>query len=175
MRWGAVFISDADSVAGKQPNYMRPSDRTTRSSGVGGLRPPRYHRPLDGQPRQRPSRRRDGQAGRRTAHSDTDGYQGQRIIWIEGCDVVSGDPVWVPHEMVHLDFTMPLPPGSGHFSMGSNGLASGNHLVEALAHAVFELIERDATTLFYQLSWERQWERRLDPRSIDDPSCAALL
>jgi YcaO-like protein with predicted kinase domain len=104
-----------------------------------------------------------------------DGYQGERILWIEGCDVVSGDPVWVPHEMVHLDFTMPLPPGSGHFSMGSNGLASGNHLVEALAHAIFELIERDATTLFYQLPWERQWERRLDPESIVDPACAALL
>jgi YcaO-like protein with predicted kinase domain len=99
----------------------------------------------------------------------------ERLLWIEGWDVTTGSPVWVPHEMVHLDLTIPLPSGSGHFPIGSNGLASGNDLVEALAHAIFEVVERDATTLFYQLSWERQWERRIDPESVADHGCATLL
>src|SRR6266545_6649307 len=64
-----------------------------------------------------------------------------RILWIEGQEVESGETVWLPYEMAHLDLTLPLPEGSGRFMMGSNGLASGNNALEALAHGLCEVIE----------------------------------
>jgi YcaO-like protein with predicted kinase domain len=98
-----------------------------------------------------------------------------RILWTEGVEVESGEPVWLPYEMVHLDLTVPLPEGSGRFMIGSNGLASGNDALEALAHGLCEVIERDATTLFYLLPWRLQWRRRLDLASVDDPTCRDLI
>jgi ribosomal protein S12 methylthiotransferase accessory factor len=99
----------------------------------------------------------------------------RRILWIEGAELTTGEPRWVPYEMVQLDFTLPLPGGSGCFMPGSNGLASGNAPAEAVVHALCELIERDALTLFYQLSWEEQWQRRIEPASIVEPECRELL
>jgi ribosomal protein S12 methylthiotransferase accessory factor len=84
-------------------------------------------------------------------------------------------PIWVPHELVHLDFTLPLPPGSGHFLGGSNGLASGNHPREAIVHALTELIERDALTLLYQSGTEEQRGRQVDGASVNDELCRSLL
>jgi YcaO-like protein with predicted kinase domain len=98
-----------------------------------------------------------------------------RILWIEGLEVESGETTWLPYEVVHLDLTLPLPEGSGRFMIGSNGLASGNQPLEALAHGMCEVIERDATTLFYSLPWHLQWRRRVDPGSVDDPTCRELL
>jgi ribosomal protein S12 methylthiotransferase accessory factor len=97
-----------------------------------------------------------------------------RALWIEGIDLVSGGSRWVPYDMVHLDLTLPLPPG-GHFVIGSNGLASGNHPLEAVVHGLAELIERDATSLFYQLGWQAQWRRRLDLDSVEAASCRSLI
>lgn len=97
------------------------------------------------------------------------------ILWIGGMEVSDGEPILVPYEMVHLDLRVPFPPGSGWFLKGSNGLASGNCLAEAVAHGIFEVVERDANTLFYLLPWEGQWERRVDLSTVRDPVCLALL
>lgn len=66
------------------------------------------------------------------------------LLWIEGLDLLSEEPVWVPYELVSMDCTRPLPPGSGAFLMSSNGLASGNARSEAVVHALCEVVERDA-------------------------------
>jgi ribosomal protein S12 methylthiotransferase accessory factor len=59
--------------------------------------------------------------------------------------------------------------------MSSNGLASGNHSLEAVCHALCEVIERDANTL-WRVSGERaQEQRRLDLETVDDPACRELL
>jgi ribosomal protein S12 methylthiotransferase accessory factor len=97
------------------------------------------------------------------------------LLWIEGRDLLTSEPEWVPYELVHMNFTMPFPPGSGCFVMGSNGLASGNHPLEAIAHALCEVIERDAVTLFdFQLP-EEQLRRRVDTATIDEMDCRRLL
>jgi ribosomal protein S12 methylthiotransferase accessory factor len=98
-----------------------------------------------------------------------------KLPWIRGVDLVAGEPRWVPYELVHTDFTLPLPAGSGCFPMTSNGLASGNHLWEAVSHGLAEVVERDAATLFSLLSPEERAARRVDPDSVDDPECRALL
>jgi YcaO-like protein with predicted kinase domain len=98
-----------------------------------------------------------------------------RLLWIEGVDLVNDAPLWLPYELVHTDFTLPFPPGSGCFVNSSNGLASGNCPVEALVHAICEVVERDATTLWHMAGAAGQAERRLDPESIDDPLCIEVL
>jgi ribosomal protein S12 methylthiotransferase accessory factor len=97
------------------------------------------------------------------------------ILWIEGQDLLNGGPKWVPFEMVHLNFTVPMAPGHGAFLAGSNGLASGNHKVEAISHAVTVLVERDATTLWRLQDPASQAATRIDLDSIDDPVCRSLI
>lgn len=99
----------------------------------------------------------------------------QRILWIEGRDLVSGESVWVPYESVHTDYRLPLPAGSGCFPMNSNGLASGNHLLEAATHAVCELIERDASALWHAGGSAARTKVRVDLDTVADPSARRLL
>jgi len=100
-------------------------------------------------------------------------HENQRMLWVEGHDLLSRKPAWVPYEMVHTDFTLPLPPGSGCFVMSSNGLASGNHPLEAICHGICEVVERDATTLFRRTPAAEQ--RLVELTSVDDPSCQELF
>jgi ribosomal protein S12 methylthiotransferase accessory factor len=68
--------------------------------------------------------------------------------WVEASSLGDGEPVLVPYEAVHTDGRVPEPAGSGWFACTSNGLASGNTTAEAQVHALCELIERDAITLW---------------------------
>jgi YcaO-like protein with predicted kinase domain len=94
------------------------------------------------------------------------------ISWLEGFDLLGQEPCWVPSEIVHTDYTQPL---DGYFLAGSNGLASGNHLIEAISSAVCELVERDAVALWSASGIRVRARRALDIASIDDADCRALL
>ncbi len=98
-----------------------------------------------------------------------------QLLWIEGRDLISDQGVWVPYEMVHLDYTLPLPTGHGCFVPSSNGLASGNHLFEAISHGISEVVERDAVTLWHLLDSEEQERTRVNLDTVDDPVCRELL
>lgn len=97
-----------------------------------------------------------------------------RLLWIEGHDLVTGEPTWVPHELVHTDYTVPRPPGDGCFPKDTTGLASGNHLLEATSHALSEVVERDATAL-WRLGGEPAARRLLALDTVDDPDCRQVL
>jgi YcaO-like protein with predicted kinase domain len=104
-----------------------------------------------------------------------DFHADRRMLWIEGHDLLAGEPAWVPFETVSLNFTLPLTGHSGSFLASSRGLASGNHLLEAMSHGICELVEHDATTLWgYRSTGERQ-RRRLDLDTVDDPGCREVL
>jgi YcaO-like protein with predicted kinase domain len=94
------------------------------------------------------------------------------ISWVEGFDLLQREPCWVPAEMVHTDYTQLL---DGYFLAGSNGLASGNHMIEAISAAICELVERDAVAVWGALGIRARARRALDIASIDDPDCRALL
>ena len=83
--------------------------------------------------------------------------------------------MWVPHELVHTDFTLPLPTGSGCFIKSSNGLASGNHVLEAISHGICEVVERDSLSLWHLHNQETRNQTRLDLDTVDDPDCRDLL
>jgi YcaO-like protein with predicted kinase domain len=95
------------------------------------------------------------------------------ISWVEGNDLLRQEPCWVPAESVHTDYTLPQP--DGYFLAGSNGLASGNHLTEAINAALYELVERDAVALWIAQPLRRRAACALDLGSVDDPDCCALL
>lgn len=88
--------------------------------------------------------------------------------WVEGYDLVRDRPVLVPLEAVTLDTTFTRPPA---FDISSNGLASGNVLVEAIVHGLAEVIERDA-----EAAWRRAGgDRRIVLDTITDPICRDLI
>ena len=96
------------------------------------------------------------------------------ILWIEGRCLASGEAKWLPFETVHANGT--LPNGlSGGFAASTNGLASGNHVSEATSHAICEVIERDALSLWHRLDPVSQAARRLDLSTVDDELCAEIL
>jgi YcaO-like protein with predicted kinase domain len=97
------------------------------------------------------------------------------MLWVEGRDLVEGGSRWLPFEIVHANSTMPGPPGSGCFAASTNGLASGNHLLEATSHALCEVIERDATSLWHGLGAAAQDDCRLDLATVDDALCRSVL
>jgi YcaO-like protein with predicted kinase domain len=95
------------------------------------------------------------------------------IEWVEGGDLLRGEPCWVPAEIVHTDYAKPQ--SDGFFLAGTNGLASGNHPVEAVAAALYELVERDALALWMARPLQRRAAGSLDLASVDDAACRALL
>lgn len=81
----------------------------------------------------------------------------------------------MPFEMVHANYALPEPHHSGGFAATTNGLASGNTREEAVLHALMEVIERDAVTL-WKLgpgAWGDASAIRLE--TVRDPACRAVL
>jgi len=99
-----------------------------------------------------------------------------RCLWIEGRDLMTDAPCWVPHELVHADYTAPQPAGSGLFQATTNGLAAGATPQAAMAHGLCEAIERDAMALWYDAGAALgAAARALDLASVRDRICAELL
>ncbi len=109
------------------------------------------------------------------ANMDSQYAPHHQMLWAEGTNLRDGNSLWIPYEMVHTNYTLPLPTGHGCFQATSNGLASGNHWIEAVIHGLSEVIERDARTLWNLLPDDAQEETRVDLETIADPTCRALL
>jgi ribosomal protein S12 methylthiotransferase accessory factor len=103
--------------------------------------------------------------------------------WCLGWDILNQNEVAVPvqivsmnyHKFWYKDFT-----SLGSFAMGSNGLASGNHFLEAVSSALYEVIERDAISCHleayvktYGMSGYRMPRVRLE--TIEYPAVKELL
>ncbi len=95
----------------------------------------------------------------------------QKMLWIEGQDLLGETARWIPYEMIDTDYTCPPHGGQGAFPRTTNGLASGNDLLEATCHAICELIERDATTLWHF----GPQKTRINPKTVNDARCKEAL
>lgn len=102
-------------------------------------------------------------------------HQDRALLWCEGDDLFTSERAWIPYELVHTNYTLPFPTGSGCFVMSSNGLASGNHTLEAVIHGLCEVIERDAITLFRFHEIDEQDALRIDTNTVTDGPCQTLL
>lgn len=97
------------------------------------------------------------------------------LKWVSGVELNGRSEILTPFDLVHCSYLR----GSNRrpvFSMSSNGLASGNHTLEAISHGICEVVERDAS--FF---WE--W-RVLDPKAdtglldletVNSETCRTLL
>jgi YcaO-like protein with predicted kinase domain len=94
--------------------------------------------------------------------------------WVRGWDLLQNEPVWVPYEMCNMN-TLGMLRGSLTFSCTSNGLASGNHLLEAIEHALCEVIERDTHALYWARGAAASLRSRIDLDTVVDPSLQALI
>jgi len=96
------------------------------------------------------------------------------IGWLRGTDLGTGERVLVPHARMNLDWSRPHP-DAGLFLASSSGLASGNDRSEALCHALFEVVERDAEWRWGQLPPSSQDATLLDADTVDAPILRRLL
>lgn len=96
------------------------------------------------------------------------------IEWIAGEDLFTHQPCWLPLDTVCTSFVE----GVGRrplFVKSTNGLASGNHPLEAVVHALFEVIERDALTLWSLQPEAARREGWVDPSTVDDAPLQAVF
>ena len=96
------------------------------------------------------------------------------ISWIRGIDLMAGEDVLVPHVLVDLDWSR-AHADAGLFLVTSTGLASGNERLEALCHAIFEVVERDAEWRWERLPASVQQATAVDPDSVQAPMLRRLL
>lgn len=95
----------------------------------------------------------------------------QVLEWVSGIDLLTHSRVMVPSSAVYFHRVPSL-----HLTT-TNGLASGNHLVEATLHALYELIERDAAAnlLAHERIQIREKCRVVAIDSIDDSDLGMLI
>ncbi len=93
---------------------------------------------------------------------------------MEGHDFFSDQPIWLPFESISIN-TVRQPNARPIFLGSSNGLASGNHISEAILHATCEVIERDALTLWDLCPGELREKRRVNLASISDSELENIL
>jgi ribosomal protein S12 methylthiotransferase accessory factor len=96
---------------------------------------------------------------------------GEALDWIEGYDLISQSPVWVPLEAVALSDGRVKP----RYWQSTDGLASGNILWEAVFHGLCERIERDALALWALRGDSWIAGRCCDPALFDDPELDRLV
>jgi ribosomal protein S12 methylthiotransferase accessory factor len=87
------------------------------------------------------------------------------LAWFAGTDLFDRAPVYAPRDALALGGAETL----AAISQSTNGLASGNTIEEATFHALCELIERDATTLWIFKSDEAAAATEINPTSFADP------
>lgn len=97
------------------------------------------------------------------------------ILWIEGYDILQQEGIWVPFAVVHCNYCLPIPVSMGCLPVTTDGLASGNHLLEAISHAICELVERDAVTLWELRGSSEKARTRLNLSTVDDAGCCEVL
>jgi ribosomal protein S12 methylthiotransferase accessory factor len=95
------------------------------------------------------------------------------LRWVEGYDLLRNDRVWVPADAVSLDATDPSGRRTRYWQ-SSDGLASGNILIEAVVHGLLERVERDASALWLFRPDEEVSDRCVDPASLDDEAVEGL-
>lgn len=70
------------------------------------------------------------------------------LPWIQGYDLIAKKDCWVPFECVSTNYVAAAGMVNQNcFVQSTNGLAGGNHILEAISHALCELVERDALAI----------------------------
>ena len=86
----------------------------------------------------------------------------QEIGWMRGHDLMTDHDVWVPAQAVKIDPTDP----ERLYWQSSDGLGSGNLMIEAVLHGLSERIERDAGEFWHLRSDQEVADACIDPETL---------
>lgn len=85
------------------------------------------------------------------------------IRWTNGWDLLAQEEVPVPCSVIQMGMNRARFSDLHSFQLTSNGLASGNSMLEAINAAMFEVIERDAVTC-HRVAWK---QTKVPPPAVD--------
>ena len=89
----------------------------------------------------------------------------ERIQWTTLSEITSKQELLFPFDLIHLDLSSDV--ANRNICISSNGLAISRTKEEALIHAICELIERDAYTVWFHSSFKYKCSSILDLSSIN--------
>jgi YcaO-like protein with predicted kinase domain len=92
----------------------------------------------------------------------------ETAAWVEGLDLLSGDGVTVPEDVVLIADL----PGCRNWQT-SDGLGTGSNVLEAAIHGICELIERDAIALWSFVGDQEVARREVPVASLASPELSA--
>ncbi len=104
-------------------------------------------------------------------HSDLSKHS---LAWSKCFDLISEQQVFIPHALLKGN-SNEIEPNWSYFYTTSNGLAAGNTLMEAISHALYEVIERDSVWRWENLSAEEKEKTLIDHKTIDSPHIRELV
>ena len=93
------------------------------------------------------------------------------LMWVQGEDLFRHTPVYVPYDLITMNTVHPAEHTPTYW-ISTDGLASGNHPLEATVHALCERIERDAVALWFATT---EAPRPVDLSTVADPRCRQLM
>jgi len=96
----------------------------------------------------------------------------KKLQWVRGYNLLTREKIFIPLDAVNLDVQNNSLPG---ICKTTNGLASGNSEEEAIFHALCELIERDANSLWSLKSEKEKSFTAIDPATWQDAEVVELL
>jgi ribosomal protein S12 methylthiotransferase accessory factor len=96
------------------------------------------------------------------------------LPWVEAADLISGEPGWVPLELVHTVFVHPPLETDGHFLASTSGLAAALRSSDATLHGLLECVERDALARAHRTHGFFH-RNRLDIKTIEHAETADLI
>jgi YcaO-like protein with predicted kinase domain len=94
--------------------------------------------------------------------------------WLQAVYYTSQESVYVPYYHVY-NYEKRLPLYEQCWQSGTNGLAAGNTREEAILQGLYEIIERDAITLWMTRGARSGESRRIDDDEIYEPEIRRLL
>ena len=95
--------------------------------------------------------------------------------WVPGISYDTGNVVYAPYELVGIDMRANIPWDRRTFVMTSVGLAAGTTLASAILHAVYELIENDATAALEMFGTTRTTFEPIEHSPGDNPDLDGVV
>ena len=99
----------------------------------------------------------------------------QKLEWIEAEEIISESPILVPANAVfhpYIPNREIKPCAMAMFKGNTNGLASGNVIEEAVLHGIFEVVERDAWSIF---ELTKRNKKQIDLDTIENETVSELV
>ena len=108
-------------------------------------------------------------------HSQSIYHLHYTLRWIQSYDLIQEQVTWLPLDLIDFSHSANQPILPHLFDVTSNGLASGNHKIEAISHAICEVVERDAFRMWQIYNLYETATQCLDLSTIQHTACHQLL